>query len=309
MLGHSFSRSGDHDQAVSAYALLARHTAPASLPPRLFLAMEFLRTKQIQAANMYLLEAFNADRSNPWIMNEIAAMYSLQKAYPKAIAMLNSACTACKRLEDPPAELLITLLSNAVAIYVKFFAVAQDLPLEARTAARIVDELCHVASPSRLPPRALTNCAAVLEVQAGLCEELEAAGALYGRAADLFHQAVLLSQQQQDKAALLGYNRCLVLKVQNSTFAEEAPPPPLEADEEEEEEEADEDMALDDGDDGDANPHAPRTPVKTGTPALVDVESPIASEQPTASRPPTLRRRLTSLSFTDLDDDEEDDQV
>lgn len=306
MLGHSFSRSGDHDQAVSAYALLARHTAPASLPPRLFLAMEFLRTKQVQAANLYLLEAFHADRTNPWIMNEIAVMYSLQKAYPKAIAMLNSARTAWKRQAQILSnDLLITLLSNTVAIYLKFFATAQDLPLESGTAVTIVDELCRVASTSRLPPRTLCNCAAVLEVRAALCDELEMAGALYGRAADLFHQALLLSQHQ-DKMALLGYNRCLVLKVQNSAFSE-----PIMQEHE--------DMALDDDDDDDdgeeeedgmslppplSTTEPPRTPMKPA--AQVEIESPSATEHPTASRPPTLRRRLTSLSFTDCDDEDED---
>lgn len=289
MLGHSFSRSGDHDQAVSAYALLARHTAPASIYPRLFLAMEFLKTKQVQSANMYLIEAFNADRTNPLIMNEIGVLYVLQKNYVKAINMFNNANLAWKHTNRSPS---VPILTNLAAVYLKFIPTAQNIVIEINAATNVVEELLKVPMKN-LSVKILVICAAVLELKASITEEN---GALYGRAADLYHEALLHSKH--DKMALMGYNRCLVFKVQNSAIPDvsgdvnvsgDEMPPALSGD----------DMAMD------VEAELLVTPVKCNPHFGIDVESsPISySEQPTASRPPTLRRRLTSLSFTCLDDD------
>lgn len=291
MLGHSFSRSGDHDQAVSAYAVLARHTAPASIYPRLFLAMEFLKTKQVQSANMYLIEAFNADRTNPSIMNEIGVLYLLQKNFVKAINMLNNAHLAWKQANRSAS---VPILTNLAAVYLKFIPTAQNIVVEINAAAQIVEELLKAAPLSKLPPKTLVICAAILELRASITEDN---GAVYGRAADFYHEALVHSKQQQDKLALMGYNRCLVFKVQNSAI------PALQEDQEDEEDGAP--PSLSDDDDDAMDVELLVTPVKNNPHFGIDVESsPISySEQPTASRPPTLRRRLTSLSFTCLDDD------
>lgn len=294
MLGHSFSRSGDHDQAVSAYAVLARHTAPASIYPRLFLAMEFLKTKQVQSANMYLIEAFNADRTNPLIMNEIGVLYLLQKNFVKAISMLNNAHLAWKQANRSAS---VPILTNLAAVYLKFIPTAQNIVVEINAAAQIVEELLRAGPLSKLPPKTLVICAAILELRASISEDN---GVVYGRAADLYH-AALVHSKQQDRLALMGYNRCLVFKVQNSSI------PPLAAagDDKDDEDGAPPSLSANDDNDDTMEVELLVTPVKNNPHFGIDVESsPISySEHPTASRPPTLRRRLTSLSFTCLDDD------
>ncbi len=305
MLGHSFSRSGDHDQAVSSYALLARHTSPASIYPRLCLAMEFLRTKQVQSANLYLVEAFNADRTNPVIMNEIGVMYCLSKNYVKAINMLHSAYLTWKKhpiSTSGDVALPVLILSNLLAVYLKAVPSMKDLVLEIRTANQVVGEL--LTNHINLPVKALINCAAILELKASLItsEDDEQNSVLYGKAADLYHSAVQMSSAvQPDKMALLGYNRCLVFKVQNSAIPEiedNSDTLPMLSSEV--------DMTIDD-EDMPILSNTMVTPVKNQP--RMDVESsPIAEEEfSTISRPATLRRRLTTLSFSPTQEDSDQD--
>jgi len=249
--------------------------------------MEFIKTKQIQAANLYLAEAFASDKNNPSIMNEVGALYCLQKNYPKGISMLSMAYSAWKRCPNNQ-DLAITLLCNMLSIYIKFIPHAQNPVQEVKAALTVVQELGKL---SPLPYKAITLCAIISELAATVCQANRSEA--YGRAADLYHSSLL--QAKDDKVSLLGYNRCLVAKVQLG------PIPSLDQDHFDTSDEY-----LEEG--SGVEEKIPVTPVKSSDDSMMDVESsPIESEQATVSRPATLRRRLTSLSFTRLDDDSESD--
>lgn len=294
MLGHSFSCSGDHDQAVSAYALLARHTAPGSIYPRLCLAMEFIKTRQVQQANMYLVEAFNADRSSPWVMNEVGVLYGLQKNYPKAIAILNSAFLAWKKDANyhENDELPSWILRNLVGVYLKYIPLAQDPAVEIDAALAVASQLLGLVQ--RPSSKVLVPCAALFELKSHVCEGDESIG-LKARAAEMYHEAIV--QSHADKMALHGYNRMLIEKVSLSGIPDVGDyPPELPNDDDE-----DDDMTIDEELPA-GSQMALVTPTKHN-PQLDIESSPISyvSEQPTVSRPATLRRRLTSLSFSQPD--------
>jgi tetratricopeptide (TPR) repeat protein len=273
MLGHSFSRSGDHDQAVSAYALLARHLAPASLSPRIFLGMEFLKTRQPGLATPYLLEAYNADPGNPWVLNELGLLYSLKKDYARALSSLSSASVllAQQRARHPHADLLATVLGNLVAVRLKKIAsgstdgaAAMEDVMEAVLSAK---EALHLPE-DRQSTRMLNACAAAFELAFQLTGDLGCCA----QAADLYFR--VLQSSPGDKIANEGYKRSLVAKVQA------APIPPLDA---EDAMEMDNDCTPANNDHG------------------MDVESSPVSGPASMAAPSSLRRKLTTLSFARLE--------
>lgn len=279
MLGHSFSRSGDHDQAVSAYALLARHLAPASLLPRVFLAMEFLKTRQPGLATPYLLEAYNADPGSPWVLNELGLLYCLKKDYARALSSLASAAALSKHGAGY-VDLLATVLGNLVAVRLKKIAAAaggtdgialvEDVK-EAVVAAKKVLNL----PVDRQSTKMLNACAAAFELAFSLTGDLGCCA----QAVDLYFR--VLQTSPSDKMANEGYKRSLVAKVQANAI------PPLM--------DSDSDDAME---------------IETAAEHYnMDVESSPISAPASMAAPSSLRRKLTTLSFTRLEVGEEAEVV
>lgn len=287
MLGHSFSRSGDHDQAVGAYALLARHLCPASLHPRIFLAMEFMRTRQPALAQPYLVEALGAEPTNPWVVNEQGMSYLLRKDYAKALGALKRAYTYLRARHAGQSaafvvpgvvDLPVAILGNILLVHLRSLPSAASPLAEMQAALGVAKEALRLA-PSRLGPSVLVACAVVHELLYGLTDE----AAYCTTAVDLYAQALGLSPTS--KVAMEGHSRCLVQKINDTPLPivpphehplEGGSPPPLDGDSESME--MDEDEAY----------------------APMDVESSPSSHPGglLADRPASLRRKLTAtLSF------------
>lgn len=91
---HTFAAEGEHEQAISAYAFVAR-LFPGTHLPNLFLGMQYLQMNNLNLSEEYLLASYQICSTDPLLLNELGVIYfhknDLLKAESFFIEALNSA--------------------------------------------------------------------------------------------------------------------------------------------------------------------------------------------------------------------------
>lgn len=114
-MGHAFAQAGEHEQAVAAYTHAMRRIAPGSLHAGgVFLASEYLRTRQTALASACLLEVYARNSAEPAVLNELGVLYWVRKDTDKALACFRRALESAEEL-----HLALAVRCNIATILLK----------------------------------------------------------------------------------------------------------------------------------------------------------------------------------------------